>query len=111
MVTEPAEVPPYVAYRICVQPLIASKGVMNPFQRTYSLTCRKFCVFESALIHRRTHLRCLKRGVPNVGDFKTIQLFRLHWASLSGDKDADPELPLWAHPQPLATRLQETTSR
>jgi hypothetical protein len=38
------------------------------------------------------------RGVPNVGDFLTIQLFRPHWASLSVDKDADPELPHWAQP-------------
>ena len=67
MVTEPAEVPPQVAYRICVQPLIASKGMMNPLQRTDSLTCRKFCVFESALIHRRTHQLVTTRGVANAG--------------------------------------------
>jgi len=36
-------------------PLISFKVMMNQFQRTYSLINRKFCIFESALIHRRTH--------------------------------------------------------
>ena len=44
-------------------PLISSKVMMNQFQRTFSLIIRKILIFESALIHRRTHkLRCTTRG-------------------------------------------------
>jgi len=38
-------------------PLISSKVMMNQFQRTYSLIIRKILIFESALNHRRTHIR------------------------------------------------------
>jgi len=72
MVTEPAEVPPQVAYRICVQPLISSKVLMNPFQRTYSLTCRKFCIFEITLIHRRTHAGCNHFGLYELGKWIAV---------------------------------------
>ena len=36
--------------------LISSKVMMNQFQRTYFLTYRKILIFESVLIHRRTHV-------------------------------------------------------
>lgn len=35
--------------------LISSKVMMNQFQRTFFLLIRKIHIFESALIHRRTH--------------------------------------------------------
>lgn len=35
--------------------LISSKVLMNQFQRTFFLIYRKICIFESVLIHRRTH--------------------------------------------------------
>ena len=37
-------------------PLISFKVMMNQFQRTFFLINRKFSIFESALIHRRTHV-------------------------------------------------------
>ena len=85
-----------------IQSLISSKVMMNQFQRTDSLTYRKFCIFESALIHRRTHKQLLTKGVANRGWCCKFGAVRLASASLSGDKDADPELPHWPHPQPLA---------
>ena len=42
-------------------PLISFKVMMNQFQRTFFLINRKFSIFESALIHRRTH-----SPVPNM---------------------------------------------
>ena len=38
-----------------LQPLISFKVMMNQFQRTFFLIYRKILIFESALIHRRTH--------------------------------------------------------
>jgi len=40
-------------------------------------------------------------------DIGASERFRPHWASLSGDKDAGPELPHWAHPQPLAFIVED----
>ena len=38
-----------------MQSLISFKVMMNQFQRTFFLFYRKILIFESALIHRRTH--------------------------------------------------------
>ena len=43
-------------------PLISSKVMMNQFQRTYFLINRKISIFESVLIHRRTHARNANNG-------------------------------------------------
>jgi len=73
MVTEPAEVwllslPKYLR-RLHTGFVfsLSSKVLMNKFQRTYFLTNRKFCIFESTLIHRRTHNQQVTRGVTNLG--------------------------------------------
>jgi len=47
-------------------------------------------------------IQALTKGVPNAGDFLIGQQVLPLGSSLSGDKDAGPELPHWAHPQPLA---------
>jgi len=46
-------------------PLISSKVMMNQFQRTYFLTYRKILIFESALIHRRTHQLPITAHIKN----------------------------------------------
>jgi hypothetical protein len=43
--------------------LISSKVMMNQFQRTFFLLIRKIHIFESALIHRRTHTRIKKASM------------------------------------------------
>jgi len=52
-------------------------------------------------------IQALTKGVPNAGDFLIGQQVLPLGSSLSGDKDAGPELPHWAHPQPLATMVDE----
>jgi hypothetical protein len=53
-----------------------------------------------------TKKRCTTRGVPNVGDFLINRRLLPLGAFLSGDKNADPELPHWSHPQPLGAILK-----
>jgi hypothetical protein len=42
-----------------------------------------------------------------VGDFLINSRLLSLGSFLSGDKNADPELPHWAHPQPLPTSLKK----
>ncbi len=70
-------------------PLISSKVKMNQFQRTFFLIIRKISIFESALIHRRTHELPLTSAHKQCG----FQKFRKSSGTLAGVLPADMVAP------------------
>ena len=83
--------------------------MMNQFQRTFFLINRKFSIFESALIHRRTHTRQLTsghtqlpcRGVANAGSF----------GYLSGNTKSERIETATAHTAERCTQAKETAQQ
>ncbi len=68
-------------------PLISSKVKMNQFQRTFFLIIRKISIFESALIHRRTHRRTANNGSYFIRVSEVLQVQFLLARFVPVDKD------------------------